>query len=64
MRSSILKMPKFTADEIKGLVRTFPLYVKMPKSYYDKIKIAEQLNQEGDEMLAYLRDIYFDRYFH
>jgi len=64
MRSSILKMPKFTADEIKGLVRTFPLYVKMPKSYYDKIKIAEQLNQEGDEMLAYLRDIYFDQYFH
>jgi len=64
MRSSILKMPQFSADEIKGLVRTFPLYVKMPKSYYDKIKIAEQLNEKGDEMLAELRDIYFDRYFH
>ncbi len=63
MRSSILKMPQFKADEIKGLVRTFPLYVKMPESYYPKIRIAEQLNEEGDSMLAELREIYFKEYF-
>jgi radical SAM superfamily enzyme YgiQ (UPF0313 family) len=63
MRSSILQMPQFQPDEIKGLVRTFPLYVKMPKSYYKKIKIAEQLNEEGDAMLNELRDIYFKQYF-
>lgn len=63
MRSSILNMPQFTSDQIKGLVRTFPLYIKMPESYFKKIKIAEQLNQEGDEMLAGLREIYFKEYF-
>lgn len=63
MRSSILKMPQFPAEEIKGLVRTFPLYVKMPESFYPKIKIAEQLNEKGDAMLAELREIYFKEYF-
>lgn len=62
MRSSILHMPHFPPDAIKGLVRTFPLYVKMPKSYYPKIRIAEQLNEEGDKMLAELRDIFFSKY--
>jgi radical SAM superfamily enzyme YgiQ (UPF0313 family) len=63
MRSSILNMPQFPPDAIKGLVRTFPLYVKMPKSYYTKIKIAEQLNEKGNAMLAELRDIFFSEYF-
>jgi len=63
MRSSILKMPQFKADEIKGLVRTFPLYVKMPESYYPKIKMAERLDEEGDAVLAELREIYFREYF-
>lgn len=63
MRSSILNMPQFTADQIKGLVRTFPLYIKLPESYFKEIKIAEQLNREGDEMLAELREIYFREYF-
>ncbi len=63
MRRSILNMPQFTAEQIKGLVRTFPLYIKMPESYFKKIRVAEQLNQEGDEMLAELREIYFREYF-
>ncbi len=63
MRRSILNMPQFHPNEIEGLVRTFPLYVKMPESYFDKIRIAEQLNEEGDRMLAELRDIYVKEYF-
>lgn len=63
MRSSILNMPQFSADQIKGLVRTFPLYVKMPESYYKKIKIAEQLDGEGNRMFVELREIYFNKYF-
>lgn len=63
MRGSILNMPQFTAEQIKGLVRTFPLYIKMPEPYFKKIRIAEQLNQEGDEVLAGLREIYFREYF-
>lgn len=63
MRGSILRMPQFSAEEIKGLVRTFPLYVKLKKSYFDKIRLAEQLTPEGDEVFSELREIYFKRYF-
>lgn len=63
VRGSVLNMPQFPPQEIKGLVRTFPLYVKMPESYFEKIKVAEQFNEEGDKMHAELRDIYFRDYF-
>jgi len=63
MRQSVLRMPHFPPEQIKGLVRTFPLYVKMPRLYYKKIEIAEQLNEEGDSAFAELRDLYFKEYF-
>jgi len=63
MKSSILRMPQFPPEQIKGLIRTFPLYVKLPESYFGKIRIAEELSQEGDEALAELREIYFKGYF-
>ena len=63
MRRSILNMPQFHPNEIEGLVRTFPLYVKMPESHFDKIRIAEQLNEEGDRALSELREIFFKEYF-
>jgi radical SAM superfamily enzyme YgiQ (UPF0313 family) len=62
-RSSILNMPQFTAEQIKGLVRTFPFYIKMPESYNSKIKVAEQLNEEGDAAFVELREMYFKKYF-
>lgn len=60
---SILNMPQFTAEQIKGLARTFPLYVKMPESYFDKIRIAEQLTEEGDTVFSQLREMYLKEYF-
>jgi len=63
MIGSVLNMPHFPPDQIKGLVRTFPLYVKMPESYFEKIKIAEQLNDEGDSAFAELSEIYFCEHF-
>jgi len=35
----------------------------MDESYFDKIKIAEQLDKEGDLMLEELREIYYKEYF-
>ena len=63
MTNPILDMPQFPAEEIKGLVRTFPLYVKMPETYFEKIRIAEHRTGEGEKAFAELRDIYLKTYF-
>lgn len=63
MRRSVLNMPQFPATEIEGLVKTFPLYVKMPESYYSKIKIAEKSDEEGYKAYAELREIFYREYF-
>jgi radical SAM superfamily enzyme YgiQ (UPF0313 family) len=60
---SVLNMPQISKEELGGLLRTFVLYVKMPESYYPKIKKAEHLNEEGDAALAELRDVFFEKYF-
>jgi len=51
---SVLKMPSLSQDEIAGLEKTFVLYVKLPKSYWPDIKIAEQDNEEGNIMFEKL----------
>jgi radical SAM superfamily enzyme YgiQ (UPF0313 family) len=61
--SSILNMPQLSKEEIEGLLRTFVLYVRLPKKYYPKIKEAEQLNEKGDLILQELREIFFKNYF-
>jgi len=62
IKDSILNMPGFPSDEIKGLIRTFSLYVKMPESYFGKIRIAEQLNEEGDAVYTELRETFYREY--
>lgn len=55
---SLLKMPQITNDEIRGLARTFPLYVRMPEEDYPLIKRVEQSDEEGDRIYAELKDKY------
>jgi len=38
---SILDMPQFSADEIRGLARVFSFYVKMPEERWPEIRHAE-----------------------
>ncbi|EHQ36870.1 B12-binding domain-containing radical SAM protein [Methanoplanus limicola] len=49
--TSILNFSKEHKMMLKGLVRTFPLYLRLPEKYWDKIRIAENDNPEGNEML-------------
>lgn len=63
MMDTMLRMPQFPAMEIRGLVRTFPLYVKMPKRYFGKIKIAERFDPDGEDAFAELREIFYKEYF-
>ena len=58
-----LKMDSITYQELRGLQRTFPLYAKMPESEFDKIRIAEKFDEEGNRMFQQLRKVYFERYF-
>ena len=60
---SLLNMSQISKEEIEGLIRTFVLYIKLPEEYHSKIKIAEQLDEKGDEMLCELTDVLYDKYY-
>ncbi len=55
---TILKMQSISREELQGLQRTFVLYAKLPRSEFPRIRVAEQLNDEGDEMFHALREEY------
>ena len=40
--TSILNMPQFSQDEIKGLLETFVLYIKLPENRWQEIRNAER----------------------
>lgn len=45
-----LDMFQLTREEIIGLQRTFPLYVRFPKDFYPRIKSAETNNKEFKDL--------------
>ena len=59
---SDLNMPTISKKEIMGLVKTFTLYARMPRKYWSEIKIAEQLNEEGNKKYQELMKIYQKEY--
>lgn len=57
-KDSILNMPHFSKQDIDGLMRTFALYVKLPKEYWPSIKIAERDDEEGRKAFEELAILY------
>jgi radical SAM superfamily enzyme len=55
---TILNMPQITKEELIGMQRTFVLYVKLPRSEWPKIRLAERLDEEGNRAFAELRARY------
>ncbi len=53
-----IKNPNITVEEYRGLIRTFPLYVKFPEKYWNEIKISEKFNEEGNKVYQKFADIY------
>ncbi len=51
---SPLKQNHITSDEIKGIERTFPLYIKLPESEFHRIKKAEKMDDEGNQIFEEL----------
>ncbi len=62
-KRSILNMPTISGEEIRGLIRTFPLYVKFPKKDYHLIEKAEKFDEEGEEIFRQLSVRYREKYF-
>ncbi len=60
---SVLNMPNFSSDEIRGLVRTFSLYTRFPKKEWPLIKRAEKFDAEGDRIFKELGSQYYERFF-
>ncbi len=63
---SILKssfdMPQLSKEEIEGLLRTFPMYIKMAENRFPEIRIAEKDTLEGNTMYARLAEEYKKSY--
>ncbi len=55
----VLNMPTMSKEEIKGLYRTFNLYLNMDKSMWSKIRDAERQDKEGDKAFAELKETLF-----
>jgi anaerobic magnesium-protoporphyrin IX monomethyl ester cyclase len=55
---SPLKQPHITPQEISGLQRTFPLYIKLPESDFHLIRKAEKFDEEGNRMYEELTAVF------
>ena len=60
LADSLLNMPPpyLSAEEISGLVRTFPLYCYFPKSEWPNIQRAEKNDEYGNQLLNEYSEIY------
>lgn len=59
----VLNMPQFPKERVKGIMRTFSLYVKFDKSRWPEIKMAESNTPEGNRIFEALRSEYVKKYF-
>jgi len=62
-KRSILNMPSMSQEEIRGLLRTFPLYTRFEKEFYPSIQKAEKLDEEGNKEFKRLSKIFSERFF-
>ena len=61
-KDTVLNMPSMSPEEIRGLVRTFTLYVKFPIERYPEIAVAEKFDDEGNKMFKNLQAEYWQKY--
>lgn len=62
-KDTILDMPEYPADQIRGIVRTFTMYVKFPEDRYPQIQRAERMDESGDREFRELRKEYIASHF-
>lgn len=57
-----LNMPYLPPDQIRGLQRTFAMYVRFPKSRWPEIEKCEKFDQEGNNVFENMRKEYISTY--
>ncbi|MEE9584838.1 MAG: radical SAM protein [Candidatus Brocadiales bacterium] len=57
-----LDMPQLSMSELSGLQRTFPMYVKFPKSEWPLIRICEGQDPEADRVYEEMSHMYVKRF--
>ncbi|MBI3332852.1 MAG: B12-binding domain-containing radical SAM protein [Candidatus Omnitrophica bacterium] len=62
-KDTVLNMPQYTKEEIKGAVRTFTLYMRYPETEYPRIEGAERLDDDGNRLFADLQKEFTERFF-
>lgn len=62
-KDTVLHMPEYTKEQIKGAVRTFTLYMRYPESEYPRIAEAERLDDHGNRIFRELQQEFLERYF-
>lgn len=60
---TMMEMESFTCDELRGLRRTFAMYVKFDKSRWKEIAAAEKMTPEGDAMWEKLKVEFTEMFF-
>ncbi len=63
MSDFALDQPQLSRQEVLGLRRTFPLYVRLPEEEWPLIKRAEQDDEEGNRIYESLRRRYQETFF-
>jgi radical SAM superfamily enzyme YgiQ (UPF0313 family) len=61
-KETVMRMAHLSPEALKGLQRTFPLYVKFPRERWPEIQRAEALTPEGDRVFAALAAEYRERF--
>lgn len=62
-RSSVLENNTLSKDEIKGLMRVFPLYVHFDEKYFPLIEKAEHFTERGNKVFEELAKRYIAEHF-
>ena len=64
VKDSLLNMPSISKEEIRGLMKTFVLYARLPRSYWKDIKIAESETKKGIKKYNELMALFKKEYAH
>jgi anaerobic magnesium-protoporphyrin IX monomethyl ester cyclase len=63
MKDTVMNMPQYSREEIRGVVRTFTMYMRFPESEFPRIALAERMDDQGNRTFHELREQFIATYF-